>query len=77
MSIGTKHQDQGIFWNVFFFKHPWMEILHHYSDELTLVQILYTNLYIVPLLCFQYRKGDDIQIRNTNLYIVPFPILKL
>ena len=48
MSIGTKHQDQGIFWNVFFFKQPWIEILHHYSDELTLVQILYTNLYIVP-----------------------------
>ena len=48
MYIGTKQQDQGIFWNVFFFKQPLIEILHHYSDELTLVQILYTNLYIVP-----------------------------
>ena len=48
MLIRTKHQGQGIFWNMFFFMQPWMKILHHYSNELTLVQILYTNLYIVP-----------------------------
>ena len=50
-----------------------MEILHHYSDELTLVQILYINLYIVPFaMLFSIGKGTIYRLDIIICILSPF-----